>query len=178
VVEPVVLQTERLRLRGWVEADRAPFAALNADPVVMEHFPAPLSRAESDAFVDRILARFAADGWGLWAAERTDDGAFIGYIGMAVPGFDADFMPCVEIGWRLAREHWGNGYAPEGAREVVRFAFEDLGLAELVSFTSVGNDRSRRVMEKIGMRLEREFDHPSLPEGHPIRPHVLYTLRR
>ena len=172
------LQTERLRLRGWVDADREPFAALNADPVVMEHFAAPLSRAESDAFVERTLATFAAQGWGLWAAERTDTGAFIGYVGLAVPRFEADFTPCVEIGWRLARAHWGQGFAPEAAREVVRFAFEDLGLDELVSFTYVGNTNSRRVMEKIGMRFEREFDHPSLPEGHRIRRHALYTLRR
>ncbi len=173
-----MLHTERLLLRGWRPEDRDPFAALNADPVVMEHFPAPLARAESDGFVDSVEANLADRGWGLWAAERRDTGAFIGFIGLNVPGFEADFTPCVEVGWRLAREHWGVGFAPEGAREAVRFGFEELGLEEIVSFTTVGNHNSRRVMEKIGMRLDREFDHPRLPEGSPIRRHVLYTLRR
>lgn len=170
--------TERLRLRAWRPEDREPFAALNADPVVMEHFVAPLDRGESDAMVDRIEADFAERGWGLWAAERLDTGAFIGFIGLSVPGFEADFTPCVEVGWRLAKEHWGQGLAPEGAREAVRFGFDDLGLEEIVSFTYVGNESSRRVMEKIGMRFDREFDHPRVPEGHRIRRHVLYTLRR
>ena len=173
-----MLSTERLRLRSWRREDREPFAALNADPVVMEHFVAPLDRAESDAMVDRIEADLAERGWGLWAAERVDTGAFIGFIGLSIPRFDADFTPCVEVGWRLAKEHWGHGFAPEGAREAVRFGFDDLGLEEIVSFTYVGNENSRRVMEKIGMQLEREFDHPRVPEGHRIRRHVLYTLRR
>ncbi len=173
-----MLQTERLILRDWRPEDRELFAALNADPVVMEHFAAPLDRAESDAMVDRVEADLAERGWGLWAAERRDDGTFIGFIGLSVPGFDADFTPCVEVGWRLARRHWGHGFAPEGGRAAVRFGFEELGLEEIVSFTTTGNQNSRRVMEKIGMRLAREFDHPRLPEGHPIRRHVLYTLRR
>ena len=173
-----MLATERLRLRAWRPEDREPFAALNADPVVMEHFVAPLTRADSDAFVDRIQARFDEHGWGLWAAERRDTGAFIGYVGLSVPAFEAEFTPCVEVGWRLARQHWGQGFAPEGGREAVRYGFEELGLEEIVSFTTIGNHNSRRVMEKLGMRLDREFDHPSLPEGHPIRRHVLYTLRR
>ena len=173
-----MLDTPRLRLRPWRAEDREPFAALNADPVVMEHFVAPLDRDESDAMVDRIEADFAERGWGLWAAERRDTGDFIGFIGLSVPGFEADFTPCVEVGWRLARAHWGQGFAPEGAREAVRFGFDDLGLDEIVSFTYVGNRSSRRVMEKVGMQLEREFDHPRVPEGHRIRRHVLYTLRR
>ncbi len=170
--------TERLRLRAWRPEDREPFAALNADPVVMEHFVAPLDRGESDAVADKIEADLAERGWGLWAAERLDTGAFIGFIGLSIPGFEADFTPCVEIGWRLAKEHWGQGFAPEGARDAVRFAFEELDLEEIVSFTYVGNRSSRRVMEKIGMRPTHEFDHPRVPAGHRIRRHVLYTLRR
>ncbi len=172
------LETERLRLRRWRTEDREPYAALNADPVVMEHFVAPLSRAESDEHVDRIEAFFAEHGWGLWAAERVDTGAFIGFIGLGVPRFEATFLPGVEVGWRLAKEHWGQGFAPEGAREALRFAFDDLSLPEVLSFTAVGNANSRRVMEKIGMRFDREFDHPSLPDADRIRRHALYTLRR
>jgi RimJ/RimL family protein N-acetyltransferase len=174
------LATGRLRLRHWRDDDREPFAALNADPVVMEHFPAPLTRAESDAFVDRIEARFAADGWGLWAAERRDTGAFIGFIGLNVPGFSAPFLPGVEVGWRLAQEHWGQGFAPEGATEVLRVAFEALRRDEVLSFTAVGNDKSRRVMEKIGLvhHPDEDFVHPNLPPDHPIAPHVLYRITR
>lgn len=176
----VELNTERLRLRSWQSADREPFAVLNADPVVMEHFPAPLTRTESDALVDAIEASFAERGWGLWVAECKETGAFAGFVGLSVPTFDAPFTPCVEVGWRLGRAHWGQGFAPEGAREAARFAFDDLGLVELVSFTSVGNERSRRVMEKIGMTRDPadDFEHPSLPPGSRLRDHVLYTLRR
>jgi len=178
VGEAVELETERLRLRRWTDADREPYAVLNADPIVMEHFVAPLSRAESDAHVDRIETFFAEHGWGLWAAERRDTGAFIGFIGLGVPRFDAAFLPGVEVGWRLAKEHWGHGFAPEGAKEALRFAFEDLALPEVLSFTAVANTNSRRVMEKIGMVHDPadDFDHPSVPEGHRIRRHVLYRI--
>ena len=180
MAEVVELETERLRLRAWRPEDRDPYAALNADPVVMEHFVAPLTRAESDDHVDRIERRFAERGWDLWAAERTDSGAFIGFIGLAIPGFDAPFLPSVEVGWRLAQEHWGNGFAPEGASAVLAFAFDDLGLPEVLSFTSVGNAKSRRVMEKIGLvhDADDDFDHPNVPEGHRIRRHVLYRVTR
>ncbi|MGQ0432111.1 MAG: GNAT family N-acetyltransferase [Microthrixaceae bacterium] len=176
----IELRTERLLLRAWRQADRAPFAALNADPAVMEHFPASLSRAESDAFVDRIEATLATQGWGLWAVEVPGQAEFIGFIGLAVPRFEADFTPCVEVGWRLAQEAWGKGFAPEGATEVLRLAFDELELDEVVSFTSVGNAKSRRVMEKIGMTHEPgdEFDHPSLPPGHPLSRHVIYRAQR
>ena len=176
--EAVELETERLLLRRWRAEDRAPYAALNADPVVMEHFVAPLGRAESDDHVDRIDAAFAKHGWGLWAAERRDTGAFIGFIGLGIPPFDAAFLPAIEVGWRLAKDHWGRGFAPEGAEEALRFAFEDLALPEVVSFTAVRNTRSRRVMEKIGMvhHPDEDFDHPNVPEGHPIRRHVLYRI--
>jgi RimJ/RimL family protein N-acetyltransferase len=176
----MTLQTERLILRRWREADREPFARMNQDPTVMEHFPAVLSREESDAFVDRIEAHFVERGFGLWAVEVRDSGAFIGYIGLAVPRFEAAFTPCVEIGWRIAAEYWGRGLATEGARAVVRFAFEELKLREIVSFTVPANLRSRRVMEKLGMTRDprEDFDHPLLAEGHPLRRHVLYRLKR
>ena len=167
-------------LRPWRDADRAPFAALNADPEVMRHFPAALTRAESDAFVDRIEAHFATHGFGLWATTLRESGTFAGFVGLAVPRFEATFMPCVEAGWRLARAHWGQGIAPEAARRALRFGFEEAGLSEIVSFTSVTNAPSRRVMEKIGMRHDpaEDFDHPSVAEGSQLRRHVLYRLSR
>jgi ribosomal-protein-alanine N-acetyltransferase len=168
------LRTERLVLRGWRAADREPFAALNADPVVMEHFPAPMTRAESDALVDRITAHWQEHGFGLWAAEV--EGVFAGFIGLARVGFDADFAPAVEVGWRLARAQWGKGLASEGARAALGHAFQSLALDEVVSFTAVRNARSWRVMERIGMARIGEFDHPMLPVGHPLRPHVLYKI--
>ena len=170
------LKTERLHLRRWREADREPFAQMNADTRVMEYFPAPLRRKESDALVDRIEAHFAEHGWGPWAAELRETGEFIGFIGLNVPVFEAHFTPCVEIGWRLAAEHWGRGLATEGAGAVLGYAFTELRLPEVVSFTTVANQRSRRVMEKIGMTRNPadDFDHPGLAEGHPLRRHVLY----
>ena len=144
----------------------------------MEFFPALLSQEESDAMVDRIETHFAEHGFGLWAAEIRDSDSFIGYIGLAVPRFEAAFMPCIEIGWRLAAQYWGRGLATEGARAVAEHGFHLLGLTELVSFTTADNLRSRRVMEKLGMTRDpgEDFDHPSLPEGHPLRRHVLYRL--
>ncbi|MEU5882943.1 GNAT family N-acetyltransferase [Spirillospora sp. NPDC047279] len=171
-----VLTTERLTLRGWREDDLAPFAELNADPAVMEHFPATLDRAASDALATRITAGFAAHGFGLWAVETTADRRFIGFTGLSVPGFHAPFLPGVEIGWRLARGAWGHGYATEAARRALRFGFHDAGLAEILSFTATGNTRSQAVMRRIGMTHDSaaDFDHPDLPEGHPLRRHVLY----
>ena len=174
------LQTDRLILRRWRDADREPFARMNRDAVVMELFPALLSREESDALVDRAEAHLAQHGFGPWAAELRESGEFIGYIGLFIPRFEAAFTPCVEIGWRLAPGHWGKGLATEGARAAVDHAFDDLGLPELVSFTVPGNLRSRRVMEKLGMTHDPgdDFDHPSIAEGHPLRRHVLYRIRR
>jgi ribosomal-protein-alanine N-acetyltransferase len=168
------LQTERLILRRWKESDREPFARINADPRVMEHFPACLTRAESDALLDRIEAHFEAHGFGLFAAELRATGESIGFIGLAIPQFEAYFTPCVEIGWRLAAVHWNQGLATEGAWEVLRYAFEELGLKKLVSLAVAANLPSRRVMEKLGMSYEGEFEHPRLPEGHPLRRHVIY----
>jgi len=175
-----ILTTDRLILRRWRESDREPFSGMNSDPRVMEFFPALLSRQESEAMVDRIEAHFDAHGFGLWAAELRQVKSLVGFIGLNVPSFEAHFTPWVEIGWRLAADHWGQGLATEGANAVVRYSFEKLGLGELVSFTAPANVASRRVMEKLGMTYDPadDFDHPRLPEGHPLRRHVLYRLRR
>ena len=168
------LRTERLLLRGWRPSDLEPFAALTADPEVMRYFPAPLTRRESDALAERASASLAERSWGLWAVER--DGVFLGFTGLAVPRFAAHFTPAVEIGWRFARSAWGFGYATEAATAVLRFAFGELRLDEVVSFTAVQNRRSRAVMERIGMVRDEagDFDHPSVPESSPLRRHVLY----
>jgi RimJ/RimL family protein N-acetyltransferase len=178
-IEMFTLKTKRLILRNWKAADREPFARINADPRVMEYLGEPLSREQSGEVVDRIEAHFRTHGFGLCAAELGDTGLFIGFIGLAVPTFEAAFTPCAEIGWRLAAEYWGRGLATEGAREILRYAFEDLKLQELVSITAVGNERSRRVMEKLGMTRDpaEDFDHPRLPAAHPLRRHVLYRLQ-
>jgi RimJ/RimL family protein N-acetyltransferase len=172
--------TDRLRLRGWRASDREPFARINRDPLVMEFFPAPLSAHESSALFDRIDSHFAQHRFGLWATELRETAAFIGYIGLAVPRFDAAFTPCVEIGWRLDAAHWGKGLATEGARAVAQHAFNVLHLEELVSLTVPANVRSRRVMEKLGMTHDpgEDFDHPMMLAGHPLRRHVLYRLKR
>jgi RimJ/RimL family protein N-acetyltransferase len=175
-----VLRTDRLLLRPWRESDLEPFAALNADPAVMEHFLKPLDRAESDAFVARIEAHFAREGFGFWALEAPGVAPLVGLVGLARPSFQAPFTPCVEIGWRLAREYWGRGYATEGAREALRYGFAQLGLDEIVAFTVPANVRSRTVMERLGMSRSAgdDFDHPNLPEGHQLKRHVLYRIRR
>jgi RimJ/RimL family protein N-acetyltransferase len=172
------LHTDRLLLRGWQARDREPFAALNADPEVMRHFPAPLSQSTSDAVADHLEAAVARAGWGLWAVEERATGAFIGFTGLAPPNFDAHFTPAVEIGWRLARDAWGRGYATEAARAAAAYAFGELGLDEIVSFTVPQNERSRAVMRRLGMRHDPgdDFDHPGLPPGDPLRRHVLYRL--
>jgi RimJ/RimL family protein N-acetyltransferase len=163
------LRTERLLLRRWRESDREPFAALNADPEVMRYFPAPLSREESDAFVDRVEARFEESGFGLWALER--DGEFLGYTGLA-PAEGLPFSPALEVGWRLTRRAWGHGYATEAARAALAVGLEVAD--SVVSFTAVTNERSWRVMERLGMRREGTFEHPRVPVGSPLRPHYLY----
>jgi RimJ/RimL family protein N-acetyltransferase len=174
------VQTERLLLRAFLDRDREPFAAMNADPRVMEHFPGTLTRDESDALVERIAERWAEDGLGLWAVERREDGAFLGFTGLAPPRFEASFTPCVEVGWRLAVDAWGHGYATEAARASLRFGFEDRDLDEILSWTVPANVRSRAVMERLGMTHDPadDFDHPSLPVGSPLRRHVLYRLSR
>lgn len=173
------LRAGRVLLREWTADDLAPFAALNADPRVMQHFPSPLTRAESDAFVrDRIVRQFAERGFGLWAVEVPDVAPFAGYVGLLVQTFEAEFTPCVEIAWRLAFSHWGNGYATEAARAAIAFGFTEAGLDEIVSFTVPANHRSVAVMTRLGMHYAGEFEHPRLPAGHTLRGHVLYRLAR
>jgi RimJ/RimL family protein N-acetyltransferase len=166
----------RVLLRQWRDEDRDPFAALNADPEVMRHFPSTMSREQSDAMVDWASGLIEERGWGLWAVEVVGGAPFIGFVGLNEPRFMPD---TVEVGWRLAREHWGHGYATEAAREAVRFGFEELGLDEIVAFTVPANTRSRRVMERLGMTHDPadDFDHPNVPDG-PLKRHVLYRLRR
>lgn len=185
---PGELLTDRLRLRRWRAEDREPFAALNADPDVMELMPGPLTRAQSDDLADRIEARFDEEGFGLWAVEVRRDvaapddplaGRFVGFTGLWWAAFEAHFTPAVEVGWRLARAAWGRGHATEAARAAIADGFGRLGLSEIVSFTSVINERSWRVMEKLGMAHDPadDFDHPSLPPGHRLERHVLYRIR-
>jgi len=175
----IEFETPRLRLRQWRDSDRAPFAAMNADPMVMEFFPAVQSRAASDASIDMWQAQFAERGWSNWAAEISSTGEFIGFIGLSIPKRALPFSPCVEIGWRLARAHWGHGFATEGALAALRVGFEQIALDEVVSFTSMLNIRSRAVMERIGMRNTfQDFEHPGVPEGHALRVHCLYRFTR
>lgn len=172
------IQTKRLLLRGWRESDLEPFAALNADPEVMEHFPAPLSVSQSRAMVERIEEIFIRYGFGLWAVEVLATGEFIGFTGLSPVSFEAHFTPAVEVGWRLAKDAWGNGYATEAARASLAYAFGPAGLEELVSFTATTNKPSQRVMERIGMTHAEDFDHPRLPAGHRLQRHVLYRITR
>jgi RimJ/RimL family protein N-acetyltransferase len=169
-----LIVTDRLTLRQWRDDDLEPFAALNSDPAVMEFFLAPLTREQSDSLAERERAVIDERGWGLWAVEN-DAQEFIGFVGLSVPSFEAHFMPAVEIGWRLARRHWGKGYATEAARAVLAFGLEDLELDQIVSFTAEINVRSRRVMDRIGMTHDPadDFDHPRVADG-PLRRHVLY----
>ena len=168
------MRTERLALREWRESDRDAWAEMNADPAVREFFPTVLTREQSDEAFDRISGSLAERGWGLWAVALDD--RFLGFTGLAQP----DFRPEREIGWRFARSSWGHGYATEAARAVLEHAFTELDLPEVVSFTTVGNLRSRAVMERIGMvhEPENDFEHPAIEPGHPQRPHVLYRIRR
>ena len=174
-----LLRGERVLLRGWRMDDLEPFADLNADPRVMEHYPEPLTSAQSDAMVrERILRQFAERGYGLWAVELPGTAPFIGFVGLQVPTFEASFTPCVEIGWRLAFDSWGCGYATEAARLALAFGFAEAGLDEIVSFTSPENRRSVAVMERLGMRYDGQFEHPNVPPGHRLRTHILYRLTR
>jgi RimJ/RimL family protein N-acetyltransferase len=174
------LRTDRLLLRPWRPEDRPPFAALNADPETMRFFPSTLSRPESDALAERREERFESDGFGLWAVEVPDAAPFIGFVGLLPVLFEAPFTPAVEIGWRLARPHWRQGYATEAARAALRFAFEVLQLDEVVSFTAAINEPSRAVMARLGMHRDpsEDFVHPRIATDHRLQPHVLYRLGR
>jgi RimJ/RimL family protein N-acetyltransferase len=175
------LRTERLVVRGWTDADKPGYAALNADPEVMAHFPATLTAEQSGEMVDRMVAAWHLHGHGGWAVERADGRQFVGMVMLAAPTWTEWFTPCVEVGWRFAREHWGHGFAPEAARAVVAWGFANLELPndEIVSFTTVQNSNSRRVMEKLGFSHDPDddFDHPLLGGWHEAR-HVLYRMTR
>lgn len=173
----IELETERLHLRQWTVEDKAPFAAMNADPKVMEHFPAPLTKEQSDALVDRIHGDIERRGWGLWAVEEKSSGNLIGFVGLDEPRAELPCSPCVEIGWRLAVEAWGKGYATEAARCVLKAAFEKIKLSRVVSFTALTNLRSQAVMQRIGLTNTGDnFLHPSLPAGHILEEHCLFQI--
>lgn len=174
------LKTPRLLLRRWRPSDRDPFADMNADPRVMQYFQRTLTREESAGFIGKMEAGFEQNGFGWWAVEIPGVTQFAGFAGLSVPQFKTHFTPCVETGWRLAFEYWNHGYATEAARAALAFAFEQIQLTEIVAFTVPANIRSRRVMEKLGMTYNPadDFDYPTIPEGHPLRRHVLYRVRR
>jgi RimJ/RimL family protein N-acetyltransferase len=178
MTDSVSLRTKRLILRRWMAKDIEPFAAINADPEVMRHFPSTLTLDQTKSFVAAVEAHFENEGFGLWATDLVETGEMIGFVGLSIPRFEAHFTPCVEIGWRLAHKHWGCGYAPEAAHEVLNDAFNRLKLEEIVSLTATVNSNSMRVMEKIGMKRDPadDFDHPRLDEGHHLRRHVLYRI--
>jgi RimJ/RimL family protein N-acetyltransferase len=173
------LQTERLVLRAWRDEDVAPWVEMSADPRVMEFFPSILTRAEAEKTAVRVRDLLARDGFGWWALEVKGGAPFIGVIALQLVPFDAAFTPAMEVGWRLAFEHWGNGYATEGAEAALRFGFETLGQEQIVAMTAAANLRSQHVMERLGMTRDPidDFDHPRLPDGHPLRRHVLYRLK-
>jgi RimJ/RimL family protein N-acetyltransferase len=178
MAELIEFETERLHLRQWKSADREPFAALNSDPRVMEFFPCPLNRAESDRMAERCESLIKERGWGLWAAESKANHDFIGFIGLHIPSQELPFSPCVEVGWRLAFQYWGKGLASEGAKAALRIGFELLNLPDIVSFTAARNRRSRAVMARIGMSESGTFEHPHVPNGSVLRLHCLYRLLR
>jgi RimJ/RimL family protein N-acetyltransferase len=180
MIAPLQIATPRLLLRQWRKSDRAAFAGLNADPEVMRFFPQSLSRAASDAMAERIEQRIDELGWGLWAVEVPGVAEFIGFVGLNSPAPELPCAPCVEIGWRLARAHWRQGYASEAARAALHAAFTRLDFPEIVSFTALGNLPSRAVMASIGMREDptAAFEHPAIAAGHPLRAHCLYRLDR
>lgn len=171
-----IFQSERLGFRHWVNDDIVPFAEMCNDPFVMEFFPKRLSLQETNELVERIKKHFAENGYGLYAVDILDTQTFIGFIGFATPRFEAFFTPCIEIGWRLKRDSWGQGFATEGASKCLEYGFQQLNFREVFSFTSENNQRSVRVMQKIGMQLVGSFEHPLIEEGNKLRKHVLYKV--
>ncbi len=169
------LETPRLRLRHWLPTDIEPFMCMNADAEVMHYFPEPYTRERTQALVQSIQQEFRQYGYGLYAAEEKESGQFMGFIGFHHATFTADFCPCVEIGWRLSKAFWNKGLATEGALACLAHGFRHFGFAKVYSFTARVNTPSQRVMQKIGMRFMQHFQHPTLPQGHPLRPHVLYV---
>lgn len=180
-LEQRLIRTERLELRRWRDEDRAPFAEMGQDPEVMRHFPSLLTRAQSDAVIkERFEAHFDQHDFGLWALERRCDGCFLGFAGLSRIGFACPIEGKVEIGWRLARHAWGQGYAFEAASAAMDYGFRQLDLTQIVAMTVIGNSRSRRLMDKLGMvrTPELDFEHPRVPEGHPVRPQIVYSRTR
>ncbi len=173
----IELETERLKLRQWNDSDFPIFSRINADASVMEYYPSILSEAESNGMATKLRDLISERSWGFWAVETKKGKEFIGFVGLHKPTYDLPVKSCVEIGWRLSRKHWGKGYATEAANECLRFAFEELMLSDIYSFTSVTNKKSWSVMERLGMKdMEENFEHPIIPEGHPLREHVLYKI--
>jgi RimJ/RimL family protein N-acetyltransferase len=169
--------TPRLKLRQWQAADYAAFAAMNADPIVMEYFPALLTTERSDAFADKMMTQIIDQGWGFWAVEILESGAFAGFVGLNQPAYALPCSPCTEVGWRLDKAFWGQGYATEAGNAALDFGFNTLQLAEILSFTAVLNQRSQAVMQRLGMiNTGKNFDHPLVPEGDRLRDHVLYKI--
>lgn len=173
------LETKRLLLRQWRDDDYSPFAALNNDPIVMAYYPSVLTEPESNTMAKKIEDLITQRGWGLWAVELKSNNQFIGFVGLHIPDASLPASPCVEIGWRLDKSYWGKGYATEGANAALTYAFEVLGLDDVVSFTSIGNNKSRAVMQRLNMtNTQQNFEHPILPEGHKLREHVLYKITK
>jgi RimJ/RimL family protein N-acetyltransferase len=177
---PIVLRTRRLVLRRWKESDLLPFARINADQRVMEFMLGTMTEEETRQSVEHMKKHFDAHGFGRWAVEITDSEKFIGFVGISIPTYTLTFSPCVEVAWRICADEWGKGYAPEAANEAMRDGFKRVGLEEIVSFTTLTNSKSRRVMEKLGMRYcsAEDFDHPMVPEAHSLRRHVLYRMTK
>jgi ribosomal-protein-alanine N-acetyltransferase len=172
-----MIETERLILRPWRDSDLAPFAEQNADPHTMRFFAGTLTRAESDAYAARHIQLLIEHGMGKWAVEVRGGAPFIGAVGLQPMSYEASFTPAIEVAWRLHRDHWGKGYATEAARAAIQDGFDRLGLREIVAVTALPNLPSQRVMQRLGMVRDMEYDHPRLPEGHPLRRHVLYRIR-
>lgn len=173
------LETERLILRQWEDSDYPLFAEMSSDPVVMEFYPSTLSREESDAMASKIKGLIKKQSWGFWAVETKSDHEFVGFVGLHKPMYELPVAECVEVGWRLRKECWGNGYATEAGKEALRFGFEELNLDEIYSFASILNNRSWAVMERLNMSdTGNNFEHPNIPEGHSLREHVLYKITK
>ncbi|NOZ54860.1 MAG: GNAT family N-acetyltransferase [Gammaproteobacteria bacterium] len=175
----VELETERLILKQWKDSDYRVFTGMSSDPEVMRYYPSLMSRSESNEMADKIRSLISDKGWGFWAVEEKDDNKFIGFVGLHEPVPELSFSPCVEIGWRIRKEKWGKGFATEAAKEALNFAFEVLKLDKVYSFSTVKNQKSRAVMERLGMiNTHKNFEHPEIPTDSPLRDHVLYEVRR
>ncbi len=174
----IVIETNRIILRRWQEADLEPFISMNADSEVMHYFPSVLNENETKSLYEVIQQEFADYGYGLYATEEKNSGNFIGFIGFHWARFDIDFCPIIEIGWRLDKRCWGKGYATEGAKACLDYGFKNLLFEKIVSFTTVQNIGSQKVMQKIGMKFDHFFKHPKIQKNHPLNAHVLYSINK